>query len=378
MRRDLNIYGTLGPSCADKGIIKEMLRSGMTGIRLNLSHCTLPEREDWLNEFYAACDEMRMLPDFLVDLQGPELRVGKTEQPLILDDNQTVLLTESGKSRADEADGGHVKDGQAEDGQAEDGQVITGQFIPVPDILFSYFEKGQTIKLDDGKIRLRIIEMQNKKAQHRYARAVVTAGGCLLPGKSIAIDGVSVPLPALTKQDRDMIRLFRRYRVTGVMQPFVRNKKDLITLRQELLSAGMDYVKIYAKIETREGVESVTDFLPYCDEVIIARGDLGNAIPLSELPVVQKQLSAVCRIARKPFMVVTQMLASMEQSRIPTRAEASDIANAILDGAASIMLTGETAAGKYPAEAMQFFCDTAYEALRYREIGDRSLSPFFS
>ena len=124
-------------------------------------------------------------------------------------------------------------------------------------------------------------------------------------------------------------------------------------------------MNIIAKIENMDGVEHLEELLPYCDEIVIARGDLGNAMPLWQLPAVQKRISEKCKAAGKGFMVVTQMLYSMEKSPVPTRAEVSDIFNAVLDGASALMLTGETAAGDYPAEAMTYLCNTAREALRF-------------
>jgi len=171
-------------------------------------------------------------------------------------------------------------------------------------------------------------------------------------------------MPTLTESDLKNIGLASQYGVTGVMQPFVRGKHDLVTLREALVAAGAEQVEIFAKIENLQGVAALDELLPYCDHVVIARGDLGNAMPLWELPRVQKEISEKCRKAGKPFMVVTQMLDSMHERAVPTRAEVSDIYNAVLDGAASVMLTGETAAGKYPVEAMEYLVRTGQEALR--------------
>lgn len=150
------------------------------------------------------------------------------------------------------------------------------------------------------------------------------------------------------------------------MLPFVRNADDLITLRKELMADNMDYIRIFAKIESIEGVEHLPSLLPFCDEIVIARGDLGNAIPLPKLPAVQKRISTTCLHAKKTFMVVTQMLASMEENPVPTRAEVTDIFQAVLDGASSLMLTGETAMGAYPEEAMKILSQTSEEALRFK------------
>ena len=324
---------------------------------------------------------LHILPDFLVDLQGPELRIGHLDKPLLLKENDRIdLLPLSSLANSEERpvpSAGNADKAGLTDRKSIESDPSSSLRIPCPDILFSCIKEGDIFKLDDGKIRLTLeslipsVSDSGSGKSMDGARCRVLTGGLLTSGKSIAIEGLSISLPSLTDQDREMIRLLGRYRVTGVMQPFVRTKDDLIALREELAQAGLHHVKIYAKIETEEGADHLMDFLPYCDEVVIARGDLGNAIPLPRLPVVQKQLASICRMARKPFMVVTQMLASMEENPFPSRAEVSDIANAILDGASSIMLTGETAAGKYPVEAMEYFCRTAFEAHKYLLTGER-------
>ena len=154
------------------------------------------------------------------------------------------------------------------------------------------------------------------------------------------------------------LRHAQEYEVYGVMLPFVRGKQDLIDLRRALNETGNEQIRIFAKIENMDGVDRIDELIPECNEIVIARGDLGNAVPLWELPKIQKYLSRKCREAGRPFMVVTQMLASMENSPVPTRAEVSDIYNAVLDGASSVMVTGETASGKYPAEVIRYLVNT--------------------
>ena len=188
-------------------------------------------------------------------------------------------------------------------------------------------------------------------------------GGVLRSRKSAALPGVDIRLPAMTDSDRENLCLARDYGVTGVMQPFVRSREDLESVRASLDEAGD--IRLFAKIESLEGVEKLEELLPAAEEIVIARGDLGNAAPLWKLPALQKRVAAACRAAGKPFMVVTQMLASMEQNPVPTRAEVSDIVNAVLDGAASVMLTGETAVGRYPVEAMRYLVHTVREAEAY-------------
>lgn len=322
----LDLYGTLGPACDRVEILEEMLRLGMTGMRLNLSHVTLPQAEKQVEKLHQAAARCGVKAKLLIDMQGPELRIGAMPEPLRLPEGGTVRLGEGG--------------------------------IPVPDAVREKLEPGQDILLDDGKLLL------CAESEHE---ARILRGGVLQSRKSIALPGCAVYLPALTESDRANIALAAQYGVTGVMQPFVRSPEDLETVRAALDAAGGTGISLFAKIESREGLTHLETLLPAADEIVIARGDLGNAMPLWQLPSAQKRIAAVCRAAGKPFMVVTQMLSSMEQSPVPTRAEVTDIYNAVLDGAASLMVTGETAVGRYPVEVIRYLAATAGEAMSYRE-----------
>jgi len=316
----MDFYGTIGPACAELSTLQQMVRAGMTGLRMNLSHGSLAEHADWLELIQKA--GIRTL---LIDLQGPELRIGRLASPLTLSEGQQVFLGTGG--------------------------------IPCPACLLDAITPGQKLLLDDGKLLLRVNTVDT--ALH----CTVLRGGVLQSRKSIAAPGLSVPMPTLTSEDLANLRIAASCGVTGVMLPFVRGKQDILALRQALAEAGAPQIRIFAKIENLAGVQALPEFLSLVDEVVIARGDLGNAMPLWELPRCQKQLSAACRAAGVPFMVVTQMLDSMCTRAVPTRAEVSDIYNAVLDGASSLMLTGETAAGQYPVQAMEFLVRTANTAL---------------
>lgn len=373
MKHFLKLYGTLGPACCDKDCLKEMLLAGMTGIRLNLSHKTLAECRDWLVAYHEAAEDLHMLPELLVDLQGPELRIGNLKQVLNLEAGGEVILVPDPAAAKSEKDSDENKEAgsmntisKGASGSLSDPDSPSLPVIPCPPILFDHFKEGLRLKLNDGKILLEIIRLLNPA---KKARARVIIPGELSSRKSIAADHVTLPLPVLTDQDRETLTQLRSYRVTGVMLPFVRSRQDLITLRKELMEAGMDYIRVFAKLETQEGLDVLPDLLPYCDEIIIARGDLGNAIPLPRLPGIQKKVAATCLRAHRPFMVVTQMLASMEHSPVPTRAEVTDIFQAVLDGASSLMLTGETAIGDYPVEAIRVLHETAEEARRFQKEG---------
>lgn len=321
------IYGTLGPACASREILETMLRSGMTGVRLNMSHAGLDESRDLLELFWSAAEATQTSPELLIDMQGPELRIGALET-LRLQEGDRVSLG---------ADG-----------------------IEIPSILISEMERGCRLLLDDGKLELEVLDTGADRAV-----ACVRRGGVLSSRKSIKIADKEISLPVSTPQDIRNIQLAVSYGVTAIMQPFVRSGRELRELRCTLRENGAGELKIFAKLETMSGVENLEDILPEADVIVIARGDLGNDLPLWQLPGVQKRISAACRRAGKPFIVVTQMLASMVHSPVPTRAEVSDIFNAVADGAWGVMLTNETAAGDHPAEAIACMALTAGDAQRW-------------
>lgn len=308
----MDIYGTIGPSCAQPEILRAMFQEGMTGMRLNASHITVQEAEPQIRMIQEAGDSCGVAAKILIDLQGPELRIGKIAA-LPLQKGQRVSFGHAG--------------------------------IPVPDLVMEALEPGMEILLDDGGIRL---EMTSRND------AVVRVGGTLTSFKSIALPGADLYPPTMTAQDVMNIQDAVRLGVTGVMQPFVRNAEDLRIVRAALHGAGGDSIALFAKIENLAGVQNLETFFPMAQEIVIARGDLGNAVPLWELPRIQKDIARRCRAAGVPFMVVTQMLASMEHHATPTRAEVSDIYNAVCDGASSVMVTGETAVGEYPVEVIRY------------------------
>lgn len=377
----MEYYGTLGPACGSVQTLKEMLAAGMTGVRLNLSHGDLEENGHWIRMVQEAGKELHSQVQILMDLRGPELRLGKFKEEIQAEEGSWLIL----------GDGG----------------------LPVPEEALAYMCPGDRILIDDGKVELEVVleaafcragaeespwlageagpETRDETAEAGLktgnetgepelelgaeAGAAPSASGCRImarvvrgglikSGKSLAIEGKAVPMPTLTESDRKNIRAAVSYGITGVMLPFVRNKEDLLALREALKEDGAGEIQVFAKIENMQGVASIKELLPYCDHVVIARGDLGNAMPLWKLPGVQKRLARECREAGKPFMVVTQMLDSMHERAVPTRAEVLDIYNAVLDGASSLMLTGETAAGSYPAQAVEYLVNTGEEALR--------------
>lgn len=320
----LELYGTLGPACARENILEGMFRAGMTGMRVNLSHMTLDQARPWIEIMHRAAARCGLEPDLLADLQGPEVRVGKLPAPLALKTGETVALD--------------------------------ALLLPLP--LREMLAPGQEILLDDGKLLLETLDRD---------RAKVLRGGMLLPRKSAAVPGLTLTLPPLTPEDEDNLRRAEELGVTGVMQSFVRGREDVLALRSALCRCGCKGIRLYAKVENRLGLETLPQWIDLADCIVIARGDLGNAIPLTRLPAAQKAIAGLAKERGKPFLVVTQLLASMEHSAVPTRAEVSDIYNAVLDGASALMLTGETAGGAFPREAMEVLCRTAQGAWNDRE-----------
>lgn len=333
----IDVFGTLGPSCRDEQVLSSMFAEGMTGIRINLSHVMLKDCLEDLDKVKRAAAKSGIVPKILIDMQGPELRIGKLDAPISLNDGDELVLEPTVPGKTDAHTG--VK------------------AVTLDKRILETLEVNDKILLDDGKIAATIIEAGSSSAKAR-----ITRGGALNGKKSIAIVGKSVDMPALTDSDIENIKLACKSGIYGVMQPFVRSADDLKMLRSVLDDNGGKDIKIYAKIENTKGVDNLESFFEVADEMIIARGDLGNAVPLWTLPGVQKDIAARCRAAHKPFMVVTQMLSSMEHSKVPTRAEVSDIYNAVLDGAASVMVTGETAVGEYPADVIRYMRKTVEAA----------------
>ena len=308
------IFGTFGPACASEEVLQEMVQAGMTGMRLNLSHTTLAASENYIKAY----QKVEERPQILIDMQGPELRIASLEESICLKVDESIRL----------------------------------DTIPMPGEVWEVLEDDDEILLDDGKILLHVADVKKSIAK-------VQRGGMLTSGKSIKIKDKYISMPPLTEHDIQNIKVAKAYGVTALMQPFVISGNDIRKVREVLKENGAENIQIFAKIENLLGVENIKDILQEADVIVIARGDLGNDMPLWELPRVQKQLEEACKAAGKPYIVVTQMLASMEHNPVPTRAEVSDVFHAVYHGAWGVMLTGETAVGKYPVEAIKYLANTS-------------------
>ena len=319
----IKTYATLGPACCEQATLSAMLRLGLTGFRLNLSHRTLNDCQTWTAALQAAGAETGTRPELIIDLRGAELRLGELTRPIRLREGDTIRFGKMGLPLLDE------------------------------DILAA-LRPGQTMLIDDGAIELTVESHDGATVVCRCIR-----GGLLEGRKSITLPCVDIPRPAVSAADHADLAVARNHGVTAVMQPFVRSRRCLEEVRQALHQHGLDDLTVFAKVEDGEGVDSVADWLDLCDVVTIARGDLGSNLCLYDLPRAQKKIAAVCRAAKKDFLVVTHLLQSMIHSPVPTRAEVTDIYNACLDGAACLMITGETAQGEYGVEAVRVLLEVA-------------------
>jgi len=316
--RRTKIVATLGPSTASREAITGLLAGGVNVVRLNTSHGSWPERAEWI-EFVR--DEARRLDQpvaVLVDLTGPRIRVGTLTAPVSLTAGAEVTL-----APADNARGGE---------------------IPVTyDALAADVRPGARVLINEGLLVLEVVAIEAPRV-----RARVVHGGRLESRKGINLPGVAVTAPALTEKDIADAAEAERHNVEYVALSFVRRADDVAAARRLLSSP----TKLIAKIEKDTALQDITRILAASDGIMVARGDLGVELPFEQVPLVQKQLIREANAVGKVVITATQMLESMIQHPRPTRAEASDVANAILDGTDAVMLSAETAAGKYPLDAV--------------------------
>lgn len=315
----MNYYATLGEGCKDAAVIAALLRADISCFRLNLSHGSLREKADWIDALHRAERETGLSAGLLIDLRGPEVRTGRTAPDALLPEGETVPLSA----------------------------------LALPEAVAAGLLPRQELRIDDGGA---VLTLENG------GLCRVTRAGRVAPRKSVALPGLALHLPPLTAEDLEDLTDGPGYGVTAVMQPFVRSREDLDAVRRAMTQAGLGGALLYAKIEDQAGLDALPDWIGGCDVVTAARGDLGVNLGLEHVPAAQKRIAAECRRAGKPLLVVTELLGSMVERPVPTRAEASDICNAVWDGAAHLMLTNETAAGRYPLEAAAWLVKCAEAA----------------
>ena len=326
--RRTKIVATVGPASNDEDTLARLVDAGMDAVRLNFSHGTQAEHElsaRRVREVQRAAGRPLAL---IADLQGPKVRVGELAAPILLEAGGDVVVAGEESARADD--------------------------VPVaPDVLGSVLQAGADVLLDDGLVRLRVERVEAGRALCR-----VVTGGVVHSHKGVNAPGVSLPVPTLTEKDVADLELALELGVDFVALSFVRSRKDVSSLRARIEAAGST-AWIIAKIELKEAVAALDAILDEADAIMIARGDLGVEIGAAEVPLLQKQIIVGALERGKPAITATQMLESMVHRPEPTRAEASDVANAILDGTSALMLSAETAIGEFPVESVSTMAQIA-------------------
>ncbi len=352
MRRT-KIVCTIGPASEDTGIIKKLLLAGLNVARFNFSHGTHEEHGRRIASVRRVAEEVGKNVAIMLDTTGPEIRMGTfKDEPVCLKEGSQVTLT------TENIEG--------------DEKYLPVNYSGLPGDV----RPEDIILLADGLIALKVLSVAETEICCR-----VLNNGELTGRKGINIPGVATSLPAVTDKDIRDIRYGIEQQVDFIAASFMRKAADVLAIRQILEEAGAEGVGIISKIENREAVNNLDEIINVSDGIMVARGDLGVEIPPEEVPLVQKRIIEKCNRAGKPVVTATQMLESMNYNPRPTRAEASDVANAIFDGTDAVMLSGETAIGKYPVEALQTMARIAgcsEAAIKYDEILARNVRRNFA
>jgi pyruvate kinase len=324
--RRTKIVATIGPATSSPEVLRDLIEAGATTLRLNFSHGTHEDHQRSIRLIRQISFELNQPVGILQDLQGPKIRLGKFENGSItLQKGDPFILTS------------RLLPGSQE--------ISSVTYQPLADEV----PEGATILLDDGRVEM-VVDKVDKAQKELHCRVVV--GGALSNNKGVNFPGVYLSIKALTDKDRTDLTFGLDQGVDWVALSFVRNPQDILEIKELISSAGKN-VPVIAKIEKHEAIEQMEAVLSICDGVMVARGDLGVELPAEEVPLLQKRLIATANRLGIPVITATQMLDSMVQSPRPTRAEISDVANAILDGTDAVMLSNETAVGKYPIQAVE-------------------------
>jgi pyruvate kinase len=323
--RRTKIVATIGPATSSPEVLRALIEAGATTLRLNFSHGSYADHQRSIRLIRQTAFELDQPVGILQDLQGPKIRLGKFENDSIyLNKGDRFILTSN--------------------------PVVGSQEISW--VTYEYLAQevpaGATILLDDGRVEM-VVDQVDRAAKELHCRVVV--GGTLSNNKGVNFPGVYLSVKAMTDKDRKDLIFGLDQGVDWVALSFVRNPQDVLEIKELISNAGK-VVPVIAKIEKHEAIDQMESILPLCDGVMIARGDLGVELPAEDVPILQKRLIAVANRLGIPIITATQMLDSMVHSPRPTRAEVSDVANAILDGTDAVMLSNETAVGKYPVEAV--------------------------
>jgi pyruvate kinase len=320
--RRTKILATIGPASGSPDLLAQLVAAGMDGARLNFSHGSPDQHRERADSARAAAAEAGRPLALVADLQGPKLRLGDLPAPRTLTRGEEVVI-------------------------APEGTVTDGELPVSPAVIGDVLAPGNDVLIDDGLVHLKVEEVEGGKA-----RCAVVVGGAVSSHKGVNLPGVPLPIPSLTPKDIADLELALSIGVDYVALSFVRSATDVRELRALIEEAG-SHAEVIAKVEKAEAVEALDEILAETDAIMVARGDLGVEIGPASVPLLQKRIIVRALEAGKPVITATQMLESMIEHAEPTRAEASDVANAVLD-ASALMLSGETAVGAYPVESVAY------------------------
>ena len=323
MRR-AKIVATLGPASSAPGMIHALIEAGVDVVRFNMSHGSQEEHEQNLVRVWAAAAASGRAIGVLADLQGPKIRLGRfATGPALLKTGADFAITT--------------------DDVAGDAHLASTTYLGLPGDV----KPGDPILVDDGRVALEVVSVEGS-----VVHTTVIEGGTVSDNKGLNLPGAHVNVPAMSPKDIDDLRWALRHGFDLIALSFVRTAADIVPVREVMAEEGVS-APVIAKVEKPQAVEHLEDIIEAFDGIMVARGDLGVELPLEEVPLVQKRAVMRAREKGKPVIVATQMLESMIGASRPTRAEASDVANAVLDGADALMLSGETSIGRYPVEAVE-------------------------
>ncbi|ANY67606.1 pyruvate kinase [Paenibacillus sp. BIHB 4019] len=332
--RKTKIVCTMGPACDSVDTLREMIRSGMNVARLNMAHGELEDHAGRIERIREAAAAENAIVPILLDIKGPEVRIGKLEEAsYMLVAGETLTLT------TEEVLG--------------NGRRIHVNYSELPLVV----KPGNTILLDDGLIDLEVASVEATEVH-----CTIVNGGLIKPRKGVNLPGIRTTLPGVTERDIRHIHFGIQQNIDIIAPSFVRRAEDILEIRELLQAHGAGHVQIISKIENEEGVVNLDSIIAASDGIMVARGDLGVEIPVQDVPSMQRDMINKCNVAGKPVIVATHMLDSMQVNPRPSRAEVSDVAGAVMQGTDAIMLSGETAAGKYPVQSVATMAAIAFKA----------------
>ena len=339
------IICTLGPACDNDETVRALIKEGLDGARFNFSHGTHPEHKERIERFRKIEKEFGLKFPCILDTKGPEIRLGKFEQPVILKEGQKFTLT------INEVIGDINQATVSHKGITKDLKV------------------GDSVLIDDGLVELIVDNLTDTDVI-----CTVKNTGKVSSNKGVNLPGIQTSLPSLTEKDISDLKFGVENGFDMVAASFIRTKQDCLNIKKYLKEFGGEHIQLIVKIENQEGLDNFDEILTVCDGVMVARGDLGVEIPVERIPYEQKKMIRKCCLAGKFVITATQMLDSMITNPRPTRAEVTDVANAIIDGSSVIMLSGETASGKHPIEAVRYMNTIALETEKHIDLTELSYS----